>query len=114
MSASQPTPFREILRSIERENEKAWLYLSAEEKWKLSSPALVLQSEEVPPEKEDDPDAGVPEIALRLKMMQVLPVTVVQDIVRDAIRQKEDASDDDLFRAFLHYYDHDAFIDLRS
>jgi hypothetical protein len=113
MSEPHPTPLREILRRIDRENEKAWLYLSAEEKWKLSSPALVLESEEVPPEMEDDPEAGVPEIARRLKMMQALPVTVVQDIVRNATSQKADASDDDLVRAFLHYYDHDAFINLR-
>lgn len=114
MSPPQPIPFREILRRIDRENEKAWVYLSGEEKWKLSSPALVLESEEVPPEMEDDLDAGVPEIARRLKMMQALPVTVVQDIVGNATSQKADASDEDLFRAFLHYYDHDAFIDLRS
>jgi hypothetical protein len=71
-----------------------------------------LESEEVPPELEDDPDAGVPEFAKRNNLIQALPVTVVQDIATNARSQKPDANLGDLLYAFLYYYKHDAFVEL--
>lgn len=43
--------------------------------------AAVLESDEIPEEEEDLPEAGVPEFAKANDLKQVLPITVVQDIV---------------------------------
>lgn len=107
-----PVPFKDVIRRIDSYSTKCWVYLSEEESWKPESPCLVLQSDEVPPEEEDDPDAGVPEIAKKLKMMQTVTVAEVQDIVANCKMQKSDASDETLFEAFIYYYDNDAYIEI--
>jgi hypothetical protein len=106
------TNFKETLLSIANKSSTAWVYLPDDKQWGLDSKCAVLESEEVPPELEDEPDAGIPEIAKHNKLIQVLPVTVVQDIVTNALEQKPDATVQDLFNGFLFYYKHDAFADL--
>lgn len=108
----QPKPFREVLCGIERYSTKCWVYLSEVDSWNINSPCLVLESEEVPPEREDHPDAGVPDAAKRLKMMQAITVAEVQDVVANAKIQKADVDAETLFRAFLYYYDNDAYLSL--
>jgi len=100
---------KEILLSIEGHSALAWVYLPADKNWNLDSPSAVLESEEVPPELEDEPDAGVPEFAKQNGLIQALPVTTVQDIVSNAKAQKPDATVVDLLKAFEFYYRHDAF-----
>lgn len=78
--------------------------------WTLDSISAILESDEVPNEFEDTPNAGIPEFAKRNNLIQALPVTVVQDIVTNAKAQKPTASMEDLFRAFQYYYENDAFI----
>lgn len=101
--------FKEILLKITDHSVRAWVYLPADKNWDIDSPCAVLESEEVPPELEDEPDAGVPEIAKLNDLMQVLPVSTVQDIVANAKVQKPDATINDLFMAFKFYFQHDAF-----
>ncbi len=101
---------RDVLKDIERSSPKAWVYLPDHKQWHLDSMSAVLESEEVPPELEDDPNAGIPEFARHNHLMQVLPVTVVQDILRNTRAQKTNASIDEYFQAFEYYYRHDAFI----
>ncbi len=105
---------RDVLMNIEREDPKAWLYLPSTRDWSLESMAMVLRSEEVAPEEEDEPDAGVPGEAKELGLMQVLPVTVVQDVVSNAMNQQPDAPDERLFEALLYYFRHDAFLKMDS
>ena len=88
------------------------LYLSAAEPWKLESNGLVLESEEVPPELEDDPEAGVPLLARQQGLVQVLPISTVKSIVENARLQRANVSAATLLEALTHYYDHDAFIRL--
>jgi hypothetical protein len=104
--------FKEALLSITDMPTKAWIYLPADKKWNLNSKCAVLESDEVPPELEDKPDAGVPAFAKQNDLMQVLPVTVMQDISKNVRLQKSVASLDDIFQAFQYYYKHDAFIRL--
>lgn len=101
-----------VLETINNLPIKCWIYLPVDEEWSLNSRAAVLESEEVPPEHEDDPLAGIPEIARENRLMQALPVADVQDIVTNARRQKPDATLAEIFAAFLYYYDHDAFFNL--
>lgn len=107
-----PIPFAELLTEIESLDEQSWVYLPSDEKWTLPSRSLALQSLEVAPDEEDDPDAGIPPAAKKHALMQALPVTTVQDIVRNAKAQKPQVTQEELFKAFLHYYDHDAFLKL--
>src|SRR5258708_1818281 len=105
-------PFRVILAAIQDLPDDQWLYLSSIEKWNLDTPAAVLRSEEVPPELEDDPEAGVPHFAKEHALTRALPVATVKEVVRNALAQKPTADMPELLDAFLYYYDHDAFIDL--
>jgi hypothetical protein len=103
---------RDVIGDIDTQNSRAWLYLPAEKPWTLESEAQVLESDEVPPEMEDEPDAGVPELAKQLGLIQVLPITVVQDIVANANAQHPGADGAMLLSALIYYYNHDAFMRL--
>jgi hypothetical protein len=103
---------REILTRADQQPPKAWLYLPADTPWNLESDAEALISPEVPPDREDDPDAGTPDVAKKMSLMRALPITTVQEIVENALSQRSDATAEELFKAFIYYYDNDAFIDL--
>lgn len=100
---------KEVLHGIADHSIRAWVYLPADKNWNLDSACEVLESEEVPPELEDEPDAGVPEVAKGNGLIQVLPVSTMQDIVSNAKTQKPDATVSELFKAFIFYFEHDAF-----
>lgn len=102
---------REILLSISDASDLAWVYLPAKGQWDLDSQCVALESEEVPPELEDEPDAGVPDFAKEHELVQVLPVSTVKEIVSNALMQKPEACVEELFQAFEFYYRHDAFIE---
>jgi len=104
--------FREVLANILDMPTTAWIYLPKDKNWSLNSNVAVLESEEIPPDMEDAPDAGVPEFAKKHGLIQAVPVTALQDIVGNARMQKGGSTDEDLFKAFLFYYNHDAFINL--
>jgi hypothetical protein len=104
--------FEDLLILVSRQSPKGWLYLPKYTKWNLKSPATILESDEVPPELEDEPDAGVPEFAKVNHLQQVLEISTLQQIITNARTQKSDATLEDLFKAFEFYYKHDAFIEL--
>ena len=83
------------------------------ETWHIDSKSAVLESDEVPPEKEDDPDAGVPEFAIKNQLRPALCVTDTQGVVINAKAQLPNVSDEQLFEAFMFYFEHDAFIEFR-
>jgi len=92
----------------------AWVYLPADKNWNLNSKCAILEREEVPPESEDDTNAGLPGFANRTNLVQALPVTVVQDVVTNVRAQKPNATLEDLLRAFHYHYNHDVFLNLRT
>jgi hypothetical protein len=102
--------FQDVIESISKRSTCDWVYLPVVGEWSLGSESVTLESEEVPPELEDEPDAGVPQFAIDHGLKQVLPVTTLQDIVSNALKQKPDATVDNLFLAFEFYYRNDAFI----
>jgi hypothetical protein len=112
MSDEETVRFGDALLAIAENSPRAWVYLPADQDWSLDSKCAILESDEVPPELEDEPGAGLPEFAKRNGLMQTLPVAVVQDIVMNARAQKPDAAVDVLFRAFQYYHENDAFIEL--
>ena len=109
----KPKLLSELLNNVETEDERAWLYLPSDEEWGPESRALVLESIEVPPEDEDDPEAGISPIAKELCMEQVLPIGVVQDVIANLKGQRSAPNSNEMFNALVHYHEHDAFIDLK-
>ncbi|WP_461617494.1 DUF7716 domain-containing protein [Bradyrhizobium sp. 23AC] len=112
MDIDQIDSFRTVIATIMNRSARAWVYLPSGRTWSLDSESATLESDEVPPELEDEPDAGIPQFAKRHDLMQVMPVTTLQDIVSNARRQKPDATLDELFAAFVFCYENDAFMEL--
>ena len=104
------TTLRQILQEMDQKPSTAWLYLPVSQEWDLDSQCAILESEEVPPDLEDDPEAGIPVFAKKNGLKQVLPVATVQDIVSNARAQRPRLDIGDLLTAFLFYYKNDAFI----
>jgi hypothetical protein len=112
MNTDQIDRFEDVLATIATRSVRAWVYLPSHRNWSLDSESATLESDEVPPELEDEPYAGVPEVAKQHSLMQVVPVATLQDIVSNALQQKPDATPQELFAAFNFYYNNDAFIEM--
>lgn len=112
MVADRIDSFREVLATTMERSVREWVYLPRNMEWSLDSKSATLESEEVPPELEDEPDAGLPQFAKRHDLVQAVPVGTLQDIVSNALQQNPDASLDELFDAFVFYYNNDAFIEI--
>lgn len=104
--------FQDVIETISKRSPRDWVYLPIAGGWNLASASVTLESDEVPPELEDEPNAGVPQFAKDHGLKQAVPVTTLQDIVLNAFEQKPDATMSDLFAAFDHYYRNDAFIEI--
>ncbi|WP_441467226.1 DUF7716 domain-containing protein [Bradyrhizobium xenonodulans] len=112
MDIDQIVSFQVVVATIMNRSPRAWVYLPSGRKWSLASESATLESDEVPPELEDEPDAWIPQFAKRHDLVQVMPVTTLQEIVSNARQQKPNATLDELFAAFIFYYKNDAFIEL--
>ena len=110
MRLTEKTSLGDVLLNCADFSWKAWLYLPADAPWALEASASVLESTEVPPDMEDDPEAGVPLYARKHNLIQALPISDVQSIVQHRKAAIPEASIDDLLEAFLYYYDNDAFL----
>ncbi len=79
------------------------VYLPKDNEWALTSSCAVWNP--------DDCDEGdQPEIAKLNGLTYALGVSAIQDIVANARQQKPDCNLDDLLKAFLFYYQNDAYI----
>jgi hypothetical protein len=106
---------RDVLGNVDDFSELDWLYLPGDRDWKtwdLDCEAAVLRNEEVPPEHEDDSDAGVPQSAKERNLRQALPIATVQEIVANVVAQGAKPELDTLLAAFRYYFEYDAFIKL--
>ncbi len=82
------------------------VYLPAKGKWDESTECLVLDPNDLPDDVQEAPRA-----AKERGFRYALGVSAVQDIVANAREQRPEAAVSLLVRAFLFYYDHDAFIE---
>lgn len=89
-----------------------WVFLPRHKQWDLETPSIVLQFEEVPPEEENKPNAGIPDFALKNNLLLTLDVPSLQDIMINLREQEPKPSPELMLKAFLYYFEHDAFIDL--
>jgi len=110
MNSESIISFKDALLGNANMYERAWVYLPSNKVWNLNSKCAILESDEVPPELEDKPYADVPVFAKHNDLMQVLPVSVLQEIITNARMQNYAISLDELFQAFQFYYKNDAFI----
>jgi hypothetical protein len=110
MVTDQILSFRIILETMMNRPTTAWLYLPRDEKWSLNSNSVILESDEVPPEMEDEPEAGVPLFAKQHNFVRVMPVASLQDVAINVQLQMPHATPEQLFEAFIFYYENDAYI----
>lgn len=106
------TTLREALEAPER-LIGAWIYLPRDRaSWSLESECHALDTEDVAPEDEDEPDAGVPRWTLERGLCRVMLAADFQDVIGNARAQVAEPTAEILFRALLHYLRFDAFVDL--
>jgi hypothetical protein len=112
MSHNLSETLADVLATIMDRPANAWVYLPNGEDWGLGSPSATLVSDEVPPEDEDLPNAGVPKFALQNGFTQAIDVPSLQDVVSNLLSQQPSATLEDFFRAFIFYYKNDTFIEI--
>jgi hypothetical protein len=104
---NMPNEIIDLANALTNAEQFLWkhaLYLPAEEGWTPQSKAAILDPNEC------EPDQDEPEFARTNRLRYALSMRDIQGIVKNARQQKPNATLEDLFTAFLHYYDHDAFI----
>lgn len=104
----------EILRkALECQIGEGWLYLPKEQKWSLDSPAVVFDIDEMDESEVDEDD--FPIIAKQNGLVGALDCSIIEAIVQVAKRDIQDPpSDGLLFKAFLYYFNYDAFLPERG
>ncbi|SDN31831.1 DUF7716 domain-containing protein [Paenibacillus jilunlii] len=96
---------RKILNNIEQFEWSDALFLPDDETWDLDTKGAIFDPDDV----EDDSDE-VPEFARENNLMYALDIQTIKGIIKNALVQKGECTDEDLIEAFLYYYDNDAFI----
>ena len=99
-------PFKYVLINIERFPWDALLYLPKEGKWTLESPCAILM-----PDLDVEDEEADPEFAVQNNLRYALLFSDLQQIVENAKEQIPNANEELLFKAFMFYYDNDAFIE---
>ncbi|QEG26876.1 hypothetical protein GobsT_16240 [Gemmata obscuriglobus] len=94
----------DVLTSPTRPGRDVHLFLPADRPWALSAPALVVDL--------DDGDEEPENVERRTGFRYVLPLSTVGQITANARRQLRTPTAGELLRAFLFYYNCDAFIDV--
>lgn len=103
------TDLRYILKNA---NELPWneyLFLPKDKNWSLDSVCSLIDWDELN-EDELDTDGDTPKFAIDNNLIDVFNMATIQDIVTNAMQQTSSCTDSDLFKAFMYYYKHDAFI----
>ena len=81
------------------------LYLPVGEKWHTNSKCMVLDPNDVEDDTED-----IPTDAKNNQLEYSLDVNTIQSIYDNLEMQNQAITEETLFRAFLYYYDNDAYI----
>ncbi len=99
---------KDILLSPEK-NPGTWLYLPSDySQWSLTTEGIFsLDSSEFPP----DSDEYLPEQVKSSGWVETLDGASIEDVVENARDQLVDPSLEQLLRAFVFYYENDAFLE---
>lgn len=96
--------FRYILINASELSWKDSLFLPKDEVWTLNTKCAVLNTDDLEEDEEE------PQFASENNLIYALNIHTVQDIVNNAWEQRSNCLEEDLLKAFLYYYDNDAFI----
>ena len=100
---SLPT-LRDVLASLDSQPDQ-WLFMPADEPWSLDSPCIPLDTHDL------DDDEELPPLAKQLNLQCALLVSDLRGIRHNATAQLGSVTDEQLFGAFMYYYDNDAYKD---
>ena len=95
----------DVLNNI---NEYSWqdsLFLPENKNWNLESNCAVLNMDNLSVDEE------IPQLAIDNKLIYALSIADLQDIVENAKEQLPHCSNEEIFKAFLYYFNNDAFIE---
>lgn len=107
------TTIEEVLLAPEAYRQRGWLFLASGTKWSLASEALVLPLDDVFPDEELEPGAGIPAVVKERQFSLVLQIADVEGIVSNARAQRANIGVAELLEALIYYVDHDAYKDFR-
>jgi hypothetical protein len=87
-----------------------WFYLP-NQPWNLQTKGVFVRRD-----KDADPndESHIPKIAKENSWIPTLDAPCIEDIIFNAEDQIEHPTEDDLFRAFIFYFENDAFIDFNE
>ncbi|TDQ37164.1 DUF7716 domain-containing protein [Aureibacillus halotolerans] len=94
---------REVLVNVEKFSWEDSLFLPPTETWSLDTNCAILNTDDLDDEEE-------PRFAIDNNLKDALTIQDVQGVVMNIREQHPECTDDDLLKALLHYYQHDAFI----
>jgi hypothetical protein len=97
----------EILTTIEQIDIECELYMPEDVEWDLNTLCWVAKYDECEDSEEDPP------YVQEHNLVYVFQIETVFSIVSNAKQQNCEVTLQSLYDAFIHYYDHDAFIDLQ-
>jgi hypothetical protein len=98
----------DVLRTAPSLPWREALYLPVEVPWDLSTRAILFDSDDLYDAKANTDEVPQP------GMRYVHSIADVRDIVNNARQQRPECSLEDLLKAFLFYYERDAFIELEE
>lgn len=100
---------REVLRNVENIDWRLALYLSRDvSAWDLNSLVMIEDPDDIDSDDLDDD----PEVVKNAGFRYVMGIQSLKGIVNNAKLQRNIVSDEDLFKAFIFYFENDAFINL--
>jgi hypothetical protein len=105
MKETKTTTLGDVLRTCFEFGSEQFLYLPFDEVWNLESRCVVVDQSDID---------GAPHLATENGLSCALQIAAVQGIVFNAMEQVTTIDANLLLKAFLYYYDNDAFISLPS
>lgn len=96
---------KDVLINCEKFEWSDALFLPEAEVWSLETQGIIWDPDDV-----EDDEEEYPEVAKENKLFCSISIQTIQGIVDNAKQQVKACSIEQLFDAFLFYWDHDAFI----
>jgi hypothetical protein len=96
---------RDVLANIDIFEWRDALFIVRGEEWRLDSKCAVLDPDDVENEEDEEP-----RFAIDNNLKYALSMQEVRGILKNAYEQNSNCTVEDLLKAFLYYYDNDAFI----
>lgn len=89
-------------------NDDDWhVYVADDDEWSLATPCCIT----APPDFDEETDEEiVPDFAVKNGMEGSVLPEIIQDVIISALKQKRDATKEELLKALNHYVDRDTFM----